>query len=75
MPAKIIQVPNLARSAMAPGDQGDDDDGEELAWKATKAMAGRLASVSSIRPLSPRYCSGLPSSPAPTSSPKEIEWP
>ena len=45
----------------------------KTAWKATKAMAGRLASVSSIRPLRPRYWTGLPSRPAPMSSPKAIE--
>jgi hypothetical protein len=72
MPAKIIHVPNLARSAMAPEIRATVMMAN-TAWNATKAMAGRLASVSSISPLSPRYCSGLPDSPAPTSSPKEME--
>ena len=73
MPAKIIQVPNLARSAMAPEISATVMIAN-TAWKATKAMAGRLASVSSIRPLSPRNSVGSPSRPTPVMSlPKAIE--
>ena len=72
MPTKIIQVLNLARSAMAPEIRATVMMAN-TAWKPTKAMAGRLASVSSISPLSPRYSVGLPSSPKPMSLPKAKE--
>ena len=72
MPVKIIQVLNLARSAMAPEIRATVMIAN-TAWKATKAMAGRPASVSSIRPLRPMNSSGLPSRPAPMSLPKAIE--
>ena len=40
MAAKIIQVPNLARSAMAPEIKATVMIAK-TAWKATKAMAGK----------------------------------
>jgi hypothetical protein len=72
MTVKIIQVPHLARSAMAPEIRATVITAN-TAWKATKAIVGRLAPVSAIRPLRPKYWNGLPSSPAPTSSPKDME--
>src|SRR3954464_11027861 len=70
-----IHGPNLARSAMAPEISATVMIAN-TAWKATKAIAGRPPEslvTSSIRPLSPKYWNGLPTRPAPTSSPKDSE--
>ena len=75
MPAKIIQVPNLARSAMAPEIRATVMIAK-TAWKATNAIGGSPPAsevTSSIRPLRPKYWVGSPSRPAPTSSPNAIE--
>ena len=75
-PAKTIQAPNLARSAMAPEIRATVMIAK-TAWKPTKAMTGRPPSsvvVSSMSPARPKYCAGSPSRPAPpTLSPKATE--
>jgi hypothetical protein len=65
----------LARSAIAP-EISATVMMANTAWNPTNAMAGRPPAslvVSSMRPARPKNSAGLPSSPAPTSSPKAIE--
>ena len=74
-----IQVPNLARSAMAPEIRATVMIAN-TAWKATNARAGIAAAAAPVsapgtyrrrpmRPLSPKCWNGLPTSPCQASSP------
>jgi hypothetical protein len=65
------QVPNLARSAIAPEIRATVMIAK-TAWKPTNARVG-IVPTSLMIPLRPRYSVGSPTSPPPTSLPKATE--
>ena len=76
MAAKTSHASNFVRSAMAPAIKPTVRQAN-IAWKATKIIAGTLASGSSaISPSRPKYSVTLPSRPAwPYDAPKAMEYP
>ena len=74
---KTSQAPNLARSAIAPEISAPVMT-QNSPWKTAKRIVGmpKVPSASGrTSDSSPRYCTGLPISPPPTSSPNASEYP